>query len=52
MQKPIRQLPESARIGMKTILIRRISSRERDVAAKPNMVIMSLTELLRALEDC
>lgn len=38
-------------VGMKTILIKRRSSRQ-DTVAKPDMIIMSLTELLTALEDC
>lgn len=38
-------------VGMKTVLIKRRSSGE-DTVAKPDIVIRSLTELLKALEDC
>jgi HAD superfamily hydrolase (TIGR01549 family) len=38
-------------VGMKTILIKRRPSRG-NTAAKPDIIIKSLTELLKALEDC
>lgn len=38
-------------VGMKTILIKRRPSGE-NTAAKPDIIIKSLTELLKALEDC